>query len=61
MRKRFQKAVMFLMETELPVEEIAINVGYENQSYFYRQFKARYEMTPNQYRIIHRNDDQIEI
>ncbi|MBD5484864.1 MAG: AraC family transcriptional regulator [Lachnospiraceae bacterium] len=61
MRKRFQKAVVFLMETELPVEEIAINVGYENQSYFYRQFKARYEMTPNQYRIIHKNDDQIEI
>ena len=49
------------METELPVEEIAINVGYENQSYFYRQFKARYEMTPNQYRIIHKIDDQIEI
>lgn len=61
MRKRFQKAVMFLMETELPVEEIAVNIGYENHSYFYRQFKARYGVTPNQYRILHKNDEQIKI
>lgn len=61
MRKRFQKAVMFLVETELPVEEIAINVGYENHSYFYRQFKARYGMTPNQYRITHKDDKAIKI
>lgn len=61
MRKRFQKAVMLLMETELPVEEIAINIGYENQSYFYRQFKERYGVTPNQYRTIHKNDKQIKI
>ena len=54
MRKRFQKAAMFLAETELPVEEIAVNIGYENHSYFYRQFKARYGMTPNQYRILHK-------
>lgn len=54
MRKRFQKAAMFLAETELPVEEIAVNIGYENHSYFYRQFKARYGMTPNQYRITHK-------
>lgn len=61
MRKRFQKAVMFLIETELPVEEIAANVGYENLSYFYRQFKARYGMTPNQYRLEHKNDKHVKI
>lgn len=61
MRKRFQKAVMFLVETELPVEEIAVNIGYENQSYFYRQFKARYGMTPNQYRKMHKDDTTIKI
>ena len=38
-RKRFQKAVMLLVEFDLPIEEIAVAVGYENQSYFYRQFK----------------------
>lgn len=61
MRKRFQKAVMFLIETELPVEEIAVNIGYENHSYFYRQFKARYGMTPSQYRKMHRNDETIKL
>lgn len=61
MRKRFQKAVMFLVETELPVEEIAVNIGYENQSYFYRQFKKRYGMTPNEYRKNHKHDRIIKI
>lgn len=60
MRKRFQKAVMFLVETELPVEEIAVNIGYENRSYFYRQFKARYGVTPNQYRMLHKDDKAIK-
>lgn len=61
MRKRFQKASMFLVETELPVEQIAANIGYENHSYFYRQFKAYYGVTPSQYRAEHKNDTQIRI
>ncbi len=61
MRKRFQKAVMFLVETELPVEEIAVNIGYENHSYFYRQFKARYGVTPNRYRRLHKDDKAIKL
>lgn len=60
-RKRFQKAVILLMETDLSVEEIAIAVGYENQSYFYRQFKSRYGMTPRKYRIKHKSDKEIRI
>lgn len=54
MRKRFQKAIKYLMETDLQVEEIAVSIGYENVSYFYRQFKKRYGMTPRQYRMVHR-------
>lgn len=61
MRKRFQKAIMLLVETELPVDQIAANIGYENQSYFYRQFKALYGMTPSQYRTEHKNDTRIKI
>lgn len=61
MRKRFQKALMFLVETDLPIEQIASNIGYENQSYFYRQFKAHYGVTPSQYRAEHKNDVQIRI
>ena len=60
-RKRFQKAVMLLIETDLPIEEIAVAVGYENQSYFYRQFKERYGMTPRKYRLEHKNDKTIRI
>lgn len=60
-RKRFQKAVMFLLETDLPVEEISAAVGYENHSYFYRQFKERYGMTPRRYRIEHKGDNAIRI
>ncbi len=61
MRKRFQKAVIYLVETELPADEIAVNVGYENISFFYRQFKQRYGMTPRQYRIAHKEDGSIRI
>lgn len=48
--KRFQKAVMLLRESNLTIEEIVLAVGYENQSYFYRQFKKRYGETPKRYR-----------
>ena len=49
-RKRFQMAVHLLCDTKLSIEEIALDVGYENQSYFFRQFKERYGMTPYKYR-----------
>lgn len=60
-RRRFQKAVYLLMETELTVEDIALEVGYENQSYFYRQFQKRYGMTPAKYRKLHKKDKRIPI
>lgn len=50
-QKRFEKAIAFLMETDLSIEEVVRAVGYENQSYFYRQFKERYGMTPRDYRV----------
>jgi YesN/AraC family two-component response regulator len=39
-----------LRETSCSVEEIMFNVGYTDISYFYRVFKKKYGMTPNQYR-----------
>ena len=48
------KYVEEALHRNLPVEEIALNVGYENQSYFHRQFKMRYGVTPRRYRLIHR-------
>ena len=52
-QRRFQAAVQLLEETSLPIEDIALDVGYENQSYFFRQFKKRYGMTPRAYRLEH--------
>lgn len=49
-RRRFRKAAELLVETELPVNDIVSVVGYENNSYFYRKFREKYEITPNEYR-----------
>lgn len=56
-RKRLQNAAILLVETNLSIEEIALNIGYENYSYFYRIFKEHYGMTPRQYRIRHHADE----
>lgn len=53
-KKRFQKALQLLLETDLQIEAIAIHIGYENLSYFYRTFKKLYGMTPRQYRKLHK-------
>ena len=41
-QRRFQAAVKLLEETDLSIEDISLDVGYENQSYFFRQFKKRF-------------------
>ena len=41
-QRKFETAARLLTETDLAVEEIALDVGYENLSYFFRQFKSRY-------------------
>lgn len=60
-RRRFRKAVELLVETDLPVNDIVSAVGYENSSYFYRKFKERYRITPNEYRETYKNKSQIRI
>jgi len=48
--KRLAQACYLLEHTDLTVDEIAINVGYENISFFYRIFKKHYGVTPKKYR-----------
>ena len=43
-RKRLNKAVELMCETDLPVSDIIAAVGYENNSYFHRVFKEHYHM-----------------
>ncbi len=47
---RLEQAADRLIHSTLPVSEIAAQVGYQNITHFYRLFKERYGMTPNQYR-----------
>ena len=48
--KRFQQAQSLLRETDIPIDEISVSVGYENFSFFYRKFKQLYGITPREYR-----------
>lgn len=52
MQERFDAACALLHATDLPIGEIINQVGYENSSYFHKEFKKRYGMTPNEYRKV---------
>lgn len=48
---RLTQAKYLLLQTELPVCEIADQVGFSNQSYFGKVFKRHEKLTPKEYRI----------
>lgn len=60
-RKRFNKAVELLVDTDLSVGDILAAVGYENSSYFYRKFMEREQMTPREYRNLHKEEKLIHL
>jgi len=43
-----------LLETEIPISNIGIDVGYSSMSTFYKAFKDKYALTPKEYRTIHK-------
>lgn len=47
---RLKAAASFLETTKLPVDHIAMLVGYSNLGYFYRAFQTMYQCTPKKYR-----------
>lgn len=47
---RMTYAAQLLVTTNLNVQEIIYKVGISNKSYFYREFAARYNQTPMEYR-----------
>lgn len=49
-QKRLDAAARMLRETSLPVQEVCAAVGYDNSSFFHRQFRAQYGITPKEYR-----------
>lgn len=48
--KRMEEAARLLKETDISVEKIMNQVGYEDGKRFYEKFKEIYELTPNEYR-----------
>lgn len=55
--KRLEKAVNLLTEKDLSVTEVAYEIGYENISYFIREFKKKVGQSPKQYMLsLHRNN-----
>ena len=50
MAERFDLARELLCTTKLPIGEILHQIGYENSSYFHKEFKRRYGMPPMAYR-----------
>ncbi len=52
-RSRLNHAAMLLSTTNLSVDEICFQIGYQNRSYFNRIFKICYRMTPSDYRKSH--------
>ena len=60
-RKRLNKAVELMCETDLPVSDIIAAVGYENNSYFHRVFKEHYHMTPRAFRVKNSEKEQLRL
>ncbi len=50
LNKRFERAAVLLQQTNLPVGDVAIAVGYENTSFFYRRFREVHGRSPRDFR-----------
>ncbi len=48
--RRMAAASTLLLETDYSVEQIALDVGYQNINHFYCQFRDRYKNTPRAWR-----------
>nr|WP_290122895.1 helix-turn-helix transcriptional regulator [Thermoclostridium stercorarium] len=47
---KFELAMDLLLNSDLTIQQIAHEVGFNTPAYFIQQFKARYGYTPNSFR-----------
>lgn len=52
---RMERAKVLLATTGIPVQQISVNVGYDNASSFIRRFKQLYGITPGAFREANRS------
>lgn len=50
-RHRMETAARLLRRSDMNIQQIIAQVGYENTSYFYRLFHERYGLSPREYRM----------
>lgn len=50
-KKRMERAKELLHSSDRMVSDIAVEIGYDNLSYFIRQFRMYYGVTPKQYQL----------
>jgi AraC-like DNA-binding protein len=55
-KKRLEKAIELLTTTNLNIEQISVEVGYENVSYFITLFGKQFGISPKQFLIKKRTD-----
>ena len=53
--QRINVAANYLTYTNAPIEQIALKIGYENPSYFYKIFKKIIKVLPSEYRNRYQN------
>jgi len=49
-KKRLDKAIDMLINTNVKIRDISSLIGYQNVEYFYRKFKKYTNITPGNYR-----------
>lgn len=49
--KRLRQACELLKNTDIPIADISVLVGYDNTSFFHRLFRRTYDMSPRDYRM----------
>lgn len=57
-QKRLSQAAFMLKNTDINIADIAIKTGYDNISYFHRIFKEKFGLTPHEYRVQIRTQNQ---
>ncbi|MDB8791025.1 helix-turn-helix transcriptional regulator [Romboutsia sp. 1001216sp1] len=57
--KKISKAKELLVSTDEPINNIAINLGFEDCGYFIRVFKKSENITPKKYRDLHIKNSSI--
>ena len=55
MKRRINKAMNLLIETDISIQEISITSGFNNKTHFYRTFKKYIGVKPSFIRVYRKN------